>query len=75
VPAAVCCALYAAQGHGDSSGGGCLAQTVEMSGFKLDGILQVVCMHVFLQRRIETGTVGELNPEWISGQQSLAEDN
>ena len=53
--------------------GGRRADAVQMPGFDLHGLRQVVGVEIFLDRGIETRAIGQLQPEWVAGQQRFAE--
>ena len=50
-----------------------LAEGVEVSGFDLYGLIEVMGVDLLLHGVVEAGTVGEVEPERISRQQSFAE--
>ena len=59
----------------DLAPGGRLANAVEVAVFDRNGLIDVVRVESFLQVGFEFRTIGAFDPEWIAGNQGLAEDD
>jgi len=75
VAAAVGSPFDDAEVDSDLAFGGRLANAVEVATFNGDSLADIVCVEVFLQAGFEFRTIGAFDPEWIAGQQGLAEDD
>ncbi len=69
----VSCALDAADDHSDLMLDRGITEQLQMSRFDLHGLMQIVGMDLFLNRRIKAGAIGTLDPKRVSRQQRLAE--
>ena len=73
--ATICRALHNTEINGGIVSGGRPANSVEVAVFDRNALLDVVCIQCFLQAGLELRTTGALDPERISRDKRLTEDD
>jgi hypothetical protein len=73
VRSAVGGSLNATEINGDMTLCGGLTQSIQVSGLGLHGLSGVLSENRFLQRRVESSSVSELQPKWIARHERFPE--
>jgi hypothetical protein len=75
VATTIACTFHDAQVHSDLVLGGCFANNIKVTIVDRHALIDVVSVEGFLQAGFELRTLGAFDPERITGNESLAEND